>query len=233
MTKITMITNTGCGYCNAARKITQTAAFQTWTAGNGVVLTEAKYNSAEGKAALKLFGIKGTLKVPLMLATDDSGNKIGFISYRPSVRNRTPENLIAALSPIVCGGSCSPSTGETRKTCPTCKGVGTVLAAIVLSLVWMTGWTGVALSTGCVWTKGTFEPAPTAAVPNPPKVSVWRFAILYPFEVADVAYDPAGSFHMGSYKTSGGAAELVPLVNASGELVGTVMGKTVKAAVAP
>lgn len=85
-----------------------------------------------------------------------------------------------------------------------------------------------ALLAGCVCTTATVKPVPTATVPDPPTVHVYRFAILYPFEVADLSY---GDLRLGKYSTTGGAAELVPMFDAAGKFVGTFIGTAAKTAV--
>jgi len=76
------------------------------------------------------------------------------------------------------------------------------------------------LVSGCVLTTARMYPA-TDKQPTP-QVKVFRFAILYPFEVADMSVDKAGTFHVGKYSTDGGASGVVAITDKGGNLIGTV-----------
>ena len=236
--KVTMITNVGCGYCNAAKKIATSAEFSVWASQNGVTVTGTQYNSAAGTAALERFGIKGMLKVPLMLVSDDAGNKVTWFSYRPSIKVRTAANLIAALA-AVCGGDCSPAAPAVRTQCPTCKGTGYV--AVLLA-----GFLG--LLCGCENLSGNYTVTEAAVVKDtvvvaPEKkteVKIVRNAFFWPSKLGagEIVFPSpkgatAGKVSLTGYESTGGAAEMVPLFDASGRFVGTAMGAGVKAAVAP
>lgn len=57
-------------------------------------------------------------------------------------------------------------------------------------------------ATGCVATMAGFSPA--TAEQKAPTLKVYRFALLYPFEIADMSIAPDGVFKLGSYKSDGG-----------------------------
>lgn len=77
---------------------------------------------------------------------------------------------------------------------------------------------------GCVATKGSYQPG----ADGKPKFEFRRYALFYPFALEDVAF-PDGT-RIGKYTTSGGATELVPLVDAGGKLLGYVVKGAVEGA---
>jgi hypothetical protein len=209
--KITLIASTTCAYSAAALKIVRTAEFRAWLKESGHTIVAVDVNSAAGKAALKACGCKGACKTPVFCI---AAEKPYSISYRPAKGEASAADLIAKLG-AACG-SCNwkPSV------CPTCKrALGCLLPLGLLASM---------LFTGCVVTKGACVPKPA---PEPPEISFFRVAFLYPFSVEDVTFP--GGVALKKYGTSGGAAELVPLVDASGKLVGTMIGSGAKAVVAP
>lgn len=74
------------------------------------------------------------------------------------------------------------------------------------------------LLSGCVATVGSYKPPATPA--EKPTVRLYRVAILYPFAVEDVQL-PDGT-KIGKWNSTGGAAELVPLMDAGGKILGYV-----------
>jgi len=170
-------------------------------------------------AGKKLVKVSSVPKFPAVFVLDNAGKVKGsFVA-----RSMTAAKIVAACVKLCgdCGETVTPPA-TTTKPCPTCKGTGTVAVALACALT--------LFGAGCVMTTGSYKPADAAGVTQP-TVHFYRFAVLYPFAVEDVSMP--GGVGIKKYGTSGGAAELVPLVDASGKMVGTFMGTAVKAAGAP
>lgn len=212
-----------CSQCKKARAAL--ASFAGWCADNGVA-----YIPADRSANPNLYSAcKNQFKwaggsFPQVYVVDDKLKTV----LRFVARGMTLAKLTAKVKPYCAG--CSDGTVATPKP-EAVKPVKKPAKRKRWFTIVITGLS-LALLSGCVWTSGTFKPAATVEVTNPAQVSIRRIAFLYPFAIADVAYH-AGEFKMGSYQTSGGATELVPLVDSSGKLVGSFIGTAAKAAVVP
>lgn len=82
-----------------------------------------------------------------------------------------------------------------------------------------------ALCAGCVMTGGKMKPAEDNKTMT---VTFYRFAILYPFAVESLEFP--GGFKIGKWTSTGGAAELVPLVDAGGKIFGYAVKGAVEGA---
>jgi hypothetical protein len=71
-----------------------------------------------------------------------------------------------------------------------------------------------ALCAGCVMTGGKVTPDKTD--PKIVEVEFYRFAILYPFAVESL--DLPGGFKIGKYGSDGGAAGVVTIIDAAGNV---------------
>lgn len=167
--------------------------------------------NAKGYAAGKKFVGKASIpKYPQLFILNGLKVVGSFV-----VRNMTAATV--AKKVIALCVDCGESTPEPTlyKQCPTCKGMGVVAIALACLMT--------LFNAGCCVTSI-----------KTPEASGWRFACLYPFETGSASIKTLnGSAEVGNYKTSGGAAELVPLVDASGKLVGTFIGTAAKTAVVP
>jgi hypothetical protein len=208
--KITLVASTTCAYSMAALKIVRSAEFRAWLKAHGHTVTVADPTSPAGRAALKACGCK-TCKTPVFCL---AAEKPYSISYRPAKGEASAAGLIAKL-----GAACEACNWK-PSVCPTCKrALGCLLPLGLLASM---------LLMGCVVTKGACVPKPA---PEPPEISFFRVAFLYPFSVEDVSFP--GGVALKKYGTSGGAPELVPLVDASGKLIGTMIGSGAKTVVTP
>lgn len=68
---------------------------------------------------------------------------------------------------------------------------------------------------GCVLTCGRSSPPPVDGVKQP-TTTFYRFAVLYPFEVADVTLP--GGVRFGKYSSDGGAPGIVTILDAAGNV---------------
>lgn len=82
-----------------------------------------------------------------------------------------------------------------------------------------------ALCAGCVMTGGKMKPAEDGKATT---VTFYRFAVLYPFDVESLEFP--GGLKIGKWASTGGAAELVPLVDATGKIIGYMAEGAVKGA---
>lgn len=212
-----------CSHCKKAKNTLQ--AFAAWCASNGITYIPADRSATPDlySACKNQYGWTGG-SFPAVYVIDARGKTV----LRFVARNMTLAKIVAKVLPY-CDG-CSDGATVTPKP-EAAKPVKKPAKRKRWFTLVITGLS-LAMLSGCVWTSGTFKPAATVETPNPAQVSIRRIAFLYPFAIADVTYN-AGEFKMGSYQTSGGATELVPLVDSTGKLVGSFIGTAAKAAVAP
>jgi hypothetical protein len=180
-------------------------------------------------AAKKALKITGAIKdFPALYASDAAGKVRGIFLVKSGVVSPFTAARVAAMAKASCPGCCDTGCAETpapaKKVCKTC---GQLLPLILLPLAFSL------ILTGCVWTGGSY----TAS--DGTKVKGNRAAFLYPFKLGNaelVAPAPAGAtpgkFAIKSYETSGGAAELVPVIDASGRIVSYVVKGAVQGAAA-
>lgn len=211
-----------CSACKRAKNAL--AGFAAWCADNGVPYIPADRSaSPDLYSACKNQYVWNGGNFPAVYVIDGKGKTV--LRF---VAGTSLAKIVARVKPYCAG--CSDVATVTPKP----EAAKPVKKATVRKRWFTLVITGLSLSllSGCVWTSGTFKPAATVEVPNPAQVSIRRIAFLYPFAIADVTYN-AGEFKMGSYQTSGGATELVPLVDSTGKLVGSFIGTAAKAAIAP
>lgn len=196
-----------CIYCKKIRPIVNGAEFQGWLAANGFGFESADRSADPADYALLKRQYKFSGDYPAVFVVGDNGKKLtSFVA-----RNYTAAKLIAKIKPYCA--SCSDTAAKT-KTCPTCKGAGVVAAALMLLL------------SGCALTSGTYRPAKDG---GQPELSFKRVALFYPFSLENVSFP--GGVSIGKWGSTGGAAELVPLVDATGKVIGYVAEGAAKGAV--
>lgn len=206
-----------CSQCRTYAKIETNVAGLLGDAGIAYEFLDFSANPKGYAAGKKLVGKASIPKYPELFAVDGKKVVTNFV-----VRGMTAAAI--AKKVIAACGDCGEPADEPvlYRECPTCKGAGKIAVAVACLLT--------LFGAGCVMTKGNYTPPPIVEVKQP-TVSFWRWAFLYPFAVEDVRLP--GGVGFGKYSTSGGAAELVPLVDASGRLVGTFIGTAAKTAVVP
>lgn len=218
-----------CSYCKKAKAAL--ASFAQWCADNGIAYVAADRSAdASAYAAAKRQYSWGGGSYPQICLHGAKDKKIlCFVA-----RNMTLAKIVAKVLPYCdgCSDGVVPAkpadpVKPTKPAKPPRKKRWFSLLITSLTFSFFAG----CVSTDVSWTQTVTEPK------DGPKVTVTevkgdRDAFFYPFKVSDVEYK-AGELRMGSYQTSGGAAELVPLVDANGKLIGSVIGGAAKAAVAP
>jgi hypothetical protein len=78
---------------------------------------------------------------------------------------------------------------------------------------------------GCAHTSGSYKPAKDG---GQPELTFERWSFFYPFSMENVAFP--GGVSIGKWGSSGGATELVPLVDATGKIIGYMAEGAVKGA---
>ena len=199
-----------CSQCRTYAKIEANVIGLLGDAGIAYEFLDYTANPKGYAAGKKAVGKASIPKYPELFAISGKQVAANFV-----VRGMTAAAI--AKKVIAACGDCGEPADEPvlYKECPTCKGAGKIAVALACLL---TLW-----GAGCCATRI-----------DTPEASGWRVALLYPFEMGNATIKTAnGSAEVGSYKTTGGATELVPLVDASGKLVGTFIGTAAKAAVVP
>jgi len=206
-----------CSYCKKLYAITKDGALQKLLPGADVVDADPSASQADFNKYVKLAKASG--KIPIVAVFGSDGKLKGkFVGRTDTVSPFTVERvaeMVFALcadceiaeTPIETTATVKCTCGYKAKFCSACgKAVSLAVVAFLLS--------------GCVLTTARMKPA-TAAEPTP-QVKVFRFAFLYPFEVADMSVDKAGTFHVGKYSTDGGESGVVAIMDKGGNLIGTV-----------
>ncbi len=199
-----------CSACKSFAKIEANVAGMLGDAGIAYEFLDYTANPKGYAAGKKAVGKASIPKYPELFALNGKQVSANFV-----VRGMTAAAI--AKKVIAACGDCGEPADEPvlYKECPTCKGAGKIAVALACLLT--------LFGAGCCATRI-----------KTPEASGWRFAFLYPFETGSASIKTLnGSAEVGNYKTSGGAAELVPLVDASGKLVGTFIGTAAKAAAVP
>lgn len=208
-----------CGYCKKLYALTKDGALSKLLPGAVVVDADSAASQADFDKWRKLAKASGP--IPIVAVFGEDGKLEGKFVGRSSVVNPFTVQRLAAIIKGICADCAIPdvpadtvpatpvkcSCGYKAKFCSAC-GKAITIACVAF------------LVSGCVITTARMKPA-TAAEPTP-QVKVFRFAFLYPFEVADMSVDKAGTFHVGKYSTDGGASGVVAIMDKGGNLIGTV-----------
>lgn len=206
-----------CSACKSFAKIESNVAGMLGDKGIGYEFLDYGTNPKGYAAGKKLIGKASIPKYPALFVLNGSKVVGTFVA-----RSMTAAMIVKKVTSLCV--DCGEPTDEPvlYKECPTCKGAGKIAIALACLLT--------LFGAGCVITKGNYTPPPVADVKQP-TVSFLRCAVLYPFAVEDVTLP--GGVGFGKYQTSGGAAELVPLFDSTGKVIGSVVGTAAKAAVIP
>lgn len=212
-------TRKSCSYCAKLYALTKNGALSKLLPGADVIDADPAASQADFDKWRKLAKASG--KIPIVAVFGDNGKLEGKFVGRSSVVSPFTVQRLAAIINGVCADCSIPdvkadpvtpesskcSCGFKAKFCSAC-GKALTIACVAF------------LASGCVLTTARMTPA-TEAHPAP-QVKVFRFAVLYPFEVADMGIDKAGTFHVGKYSTDGGASGVVAIMDKGGNLIGTV-----------
>jgi len=214
--KVVVFTDcTTCAYCKKIKPVLSAgSAFRAYlgSVGIGFDWGDRSQDPAHYAGLKRQYGFSGSY--PAVYVIGDNGKTVA----RFVARNYTAQKLITKIGSYCASCNTGNATASKTKTCPTCKGSGVVAVALALML---------SIAVGCVSTFGNYKAA--TKLDESPSFKFYRFAVLYPFAIEDVEF-PNG-VKIGRWSSTGGAAELVPLVDATGKLVGYVAAGAVKGAV--
>lgn len=216
--KVVVFTDcTTCAYCKKIKPVLSGgSAFRSYLGSLGIGFDwgDRSQDPAHYAGLKRQYGFSGSY--PAVFVIGDNGKTVA----RFVARNYTAKKLITKIGSYCasCNSGTSPAPAQKVKTCPTCKGSGFVAVLLALCL---------SIASGCVSTFGNYKAA--TKPDESPSFKFYRFAVCYPFAIEDVEF-PNG-VKIGKWSSTGGAAELVPLVDATGKLMGYVAAGAVKGAV--
>jgi len=230
----------GCGLCRAYAGLkvdgTPTAktgietAVKAQLAGLGITYQFIdERDSLAYAAAKKLAGLKTIPRFPLAVVFDDAGKVKG--TFLASAFNDAGKmvDAIKKMCPECCTGTCGEKPATVKKFCTKC---GQVLPILVACLF---------LGAGCRNIGGDYKTTTGVGLETKTvEVHISCQSLLWPSELsgADLTFPGPtntvpGHIGIGNYKSTGGAAELVPLVDATGKIVGYTLGTAARTVVVP